>query len=178
MFHTLGSGLRLSGASPSMSIFWYTQMQLFLRFGTYFQVLLAGLPFLIVVPTAIRLYRYPITMIGIFWFAWILLQPVSTLYDLNVGLCFFAMSPRSLARVNGMVCLVALFALCIPTILVVLLYWMWLEVGNGEANFLFFQCLAYNIFLLVLLLQFVHASVGRDKALCLAEKREKECIKS
>jgi phosphatidylinositol glycan class U len=51
---------------------------------------------------------------------------------------------------------------------------MWLEVGNGEANFLFFQCLAYNIFVVILLLQFVHASVVRDKALLLAEKIERQ----
>ena len=114
--------------------------------------------------------------IAIYWWVWTILQPVSTLHNLTVAICFLALSPRSLARINGNLSLIVMCALGVPVTLFVLLYGMWMQVGNGEANFLFFQCLAYNIFLLILVLQFVHSSVARDKALCLTEKhvREKE----
>jgi phosphatidylinositol glycan class U len=42
---------------------------------------------------------------------------------------------------------------------------MWLDVNNGNANYIFFQCLAYNIFLAIILAQFTSASMQRDKAL-------------
>jgi hypothetical protein len=42
---------------------------------------------------------------------------------------------------------------------------MWLEGNNGNANYMFFQCLVYNIFLGIILGQFISASMQRDKAL-------------
>jgi hypothetical protein len=74
------------------------------------------------------------------------------------------MSPRSLARVNA-ASLVALFCLCGPIVLYVVDCWMWLETGSGNANYIFFQCLAYNAFLGIILCQFVNATMKRDKAL-------------
>ena len=202
---TAGHSLRLSHLSPSLSILWYTQMQLFGRFATYFQITFASLPFMLVAPTAIRLYRYPMVLVSflsrtrlcafgmssthayltynvrnchaleqvaIYWFVWTLFRPTSTLYDLNVGLCFMLMSPRSLARMNVPVCLIATCALMVPVTLYVVLYWMWLETGNGEANFLYFQCYAYNVFAAILFIQFAGASVERDKAVRLTLKEQ------
>eukprot|EP00522_Entomoneis_paludosa_P000078 CAMPEP_0172465844 /NCGR_PEP_ID=MMETSP1065-20121228/54639_1 /TAXON_ID=265537 /ORGANISM="Amphiprora paludosa, Strain CCMP125" /LENGTH=492 /DNA_ID=CAMNT_0013222493 /DNA_START=51 /DNA_END=1529 /DNA_ORIENTATION=- len=174
VLHTWMAIFTLDGAPPSLSIFWYTKMEMFFRFATYFQIMLTGLPFAIVIPASVRLYRYPVALIAMFWMVWGIFRPVSTLFELNVGLCLIALSPRSIARMNDIVSLVAICALFIPAILFVLLYWMWMEVGNGEANFLFFQGLAYNIFVVILLLQFVHATVGRDKALLLTEKKEQQ----
>lgn len=53
----------------------------------------------------------------------------------------------------------------VPVLLNVVDYWMWLEANNGNANYMFFQCLAYNVFLGIIVGQFVSASVQRDKAL-------------
>jgi phosphatidylinositol glycan class U len=47
---------------------------------------------------------------------------------------------------------------------------MWLETNTGNANYVFFQCLAYNVFLSIILGQFCNASLQRDKALRLAAK--------
>jgi len=52
--------------------------------------------------------------------------------------------------------------------------WLWLETGSGEANYLFFQCLAYNVFVAVLFLEFCGASLRRDKALRIAKKSSLE----
>jgi GPI transamidase subunit PIG-U/8TM Microsporidial transmembrane domain len=52
--------------TPSLSIFWYTQMQLFSRFATYFQIIFTLLPFMLIIPTAIRLYRYPFVLVRVY----------------------------------------------------------------------------------------------------------------
>jgi GPI-anchor transamidase subunit U len=80
------------------------------------------------------------------------------------------LNPPSLARMFQIPSLIALCALPIPVILYMVGYWMWLEPGNGEANYLYFQCLAYGIFVAILFLNFCSASLRRDKALQLTEK--------
>jgi len=50
---------QLENMQPSLTTLWYLGMQVFLRFRLYFSILLAGLPFLLVVPTTVRLYNYP-----------------------------------------------------------------------------------------------------------------------
>ena len=54
----------LTRVGPSLSILWYTQMESFVRFSTYFQILLAGLPYLLVLPAALRLCPHaPMTLV-------------------------------------------------------------------------------------------------------------------
>jgi GPI-anchor transamidase subunit U len=92
------------------------------------------------------------------------------------------MSPQSMARMNIIpLGLITSCALIVPVLLYMVLYGMWLETGNGEANFLYFQCYAYNVFIAILFIQFTGASVERDKALRLTaainmkeEKQESE----
>lgn len=40
---------------------------------------------------------------------------------------------------------------------------MWLVTGNGNPNYIFFQCLAYGLFVALILQDFVSATVKRDK---------------
>ena len=42
---------------------------------------------------------------------------------------------------------------------------------NGEANFLYFQCLVYNVFVAILFLGFCSAALRRDKALRMTVKK-------
>ena len=88
-----------------------------------------------------------------------------------MGLCLLLLSPRSLARVNA-ASLIAYFCLWGPVLLYAVDSWMWLETGSGNANYIFFQCLAYNAFVGIILCQFVSASVKRDKALRLTLKMQ------
>jgi hypothetical protein len=83
------------------------------------------------------------------------------------------LSPRSLARMGVVRTLVSACAIAVPVLLYLVDYWMWLETGSGEANFLYFQCLAYNAFVANLLVEFCGASVRRDKALRLTQKKDK-----
>jgi GPI transamidase subunit PIG-U len=100
----------------------------------------------------------------------VLFRPPGTLYQLNVGLCLILMNPRSIVRMIQMPSLIALCAIPIPVTLYTVAYWMWLEPGNGEANYLYFQCLVYNIFVSILFLGFCSASLRRDKAIRLTVK--------
>jgi phosphatidylinositol glycan class U len=111
------------------------------------------------------------SQIAIYWLILhTLCQPVSTLYDLLAGLLFLLLSPHSIARMKPVVSLFCLCGLGVPVALYPALLDMWLVTGNGEANFVFFQCLAYQILVANILLQFVAASLQRDKACRLTEK--------
>jgi phosphatidylinositol glycan class U len=155
----------LKGISPSLTTIWYLGMEVFLRFRFYIEFLIAGTPYMVIVPMTIRLYKYPAVLLACFWMLGVLFRPPGTLYELNIGFCLMLLSPRSLSRMIKASSIVSLCALPIPTILYAVGYWMWLEPGNGEANYIFFQCLAYCVFVAILFLNFCSASIRRDKAL-------------
>lgn len=79
--------------------------------------------------------------------------------------------PLSLQRMNTNLVLGSMFALGISLSLYVPLYGMWLDTGVGEPNFLFFQCLALNMLVGLILVDFVSATLQRDKALRVTEKQ-------
>lgn len=66
--------------------------------------------------------------------------------------------------------LVAMCALPVPLTLYVMDSWLWLGPASGNANFIFFQSLAFDAFVAILFLEFCSASVARDKAVRLARK--------
>ena len=104
---------------------------------------------------------------------WTIFRPVQTLYDVNLSLCLLLLCPRSLARV-GTPAFLALSSMAVPVILNVVDHWMWLGPNTGNANYMFFQCLAFNVFLGVILGQFCNGSLERDKARRLAAKERVE----
>lgn len=157
---------------PSLSVVWYLHMEMFGRFHSYFRCLLGSIPFVLVTPLALRLYRYPIVMVIIFWFLSVVFSATHTLYDWNLLFCLMLLEPRSLVRMRFLPCLVSFCAWPVPVLLYSAGYWMWLEPSNGEANYIFFQCLAYNIFIAILLVEFTGASLSRDKALRWTEKND------
>ena len=109
--------------------------------------------------------------VAIYWMlVHTLCHPVSTLPDLLIGCMFMLLEPMSCARMNTVVTVVSLCGLGVPVALYVVLYPLWLQSGAGEANFLYFQCLAYQIFVANITLQFTSASLQRDKAIRLTEK--------
>lgn len=83
------------------------------------------------------------------------------------------MSPRSLARMNT-ISFIALCSIAVPVLLYVLDYGLWLETGSGNANYIYFQCLAYNAFVAIIFLDFCGATLQRNKALKLTERIERE----
>lgn len=49
---------------PNFSVLWYFNMELFERFRIFFAVLINGVPYLMLLPTTIRLYRYPMVLVS------------------------------------------------------------------------------------------------------------------
>ena len=49
---------------PSLSVLWYTYMEFFSRFAPYLRILFGYLPYIVFVPLAIRLYRYPMALVS------------------------------------------------------------------------------------------------------------------
>ena len=155
--------------SPNMGLSWYFFIQMFDRFRRYFVAMLNLLQFIFVAPLTIRLHNYPIVLTTAFFLLGTLFKPVQTLHDAALGLALVGMAPRTIARM-GNASLVSIFAIVVPATLVVMFYWLWLETGTGNANYMFFQCLAYNVFLSIVMLDYISATVKRDKALRLTEK--------
>mmetsp|Transcript_14085 Transcript_14085/g.15917 ORF Transcript_14085/g.15917 Transcript_14085/m.15917 type:complete len:505 (+) Transcript_14085:138-1652(+) len=154
--------------TPNIGMFWYLFMNLFIRHRQFYDVCTKGFPFLFVVPMSLRFYRYPFALVAILHMLITLLKPIPTLPDMVLGFTLIFMSPRCLVRM-GHISVIALLAMPVTIVLYVMDYWLWLESGTGNPNFVFFQCLAYNMFLTVVMLQFVSSSMERDKALRLTE---------
>jgi len=49
---------------PNLGMHWYLFIQMFQRFQTYFVVVWSGLPYVFIVPIALRLHRYPLEMVS------------------------------------------------------------------------------------------------------------------
>ena len=54
----------LDRQKPNLSTLWYFSMELFEEFKPYFTALLGGMPYLLVVPLALRLHRYPMVLVS------------------------------------------------------------------------------------------------------------------
>jgi hypothetical protein len=105
-----------------------------------------------------------------------LLKQTPTLHDMSFGLALLFLEPRSLMRIRK-VSILAIWAMPVTIALYVVDYWLWLESGAGNPNFLYFQCLAYTLFLTTVASEFVSATARRDKALRLTERGQIKKVK-
>ena len=117
-----------------------------------------ALPSVFVIPLTIRLHRYSSVLAAAFQLLWSIFRPVATVHMLTLGLIFILWNPRSIVRMRDS-SLIAFFALPVPISLFVTFHEMWLVTGNGNPNYLFFQCFAYGLFVAVILLDVVSATV-------------------
>lgn len=154
---------------PSMGLHWYFFVQMFDRFRSYFTVFVAGIPAMFVIPLTIRLHRYPSVLAATFHLLWAIFRPTTTIHTLTLGLLLAMLNPRTIVRMRNM-SLISLFAIPVPVLLFITFHRMWLVTGNGNANYIFFQCFAYGLFVSMITLDFVSAAVKRDKVLRMVEK--------
>ena len=112
------------------------------------------------------LYLFKITL---FIFLWIYYKSTITMPDVIFAFCLTVVSPKSLSRM-GNASLVSLLAMPVPIVMYTYDYWMWLEPGSGNPNFMFFQCVAFQVFFAAFFLDFAIASMKHDKALRITEK--------
>jgi len=157
--------------SPNLSLQWYFRIQTFARFRDYFGAAFAGIPLVLIGPVYLRFQRYPAVQIASWAMIWTIYRPVQVLFDANLAFCLLLFCPQSLARM-GYASVVSLCCMPVPLLLNVVDHWMWLDANNGNANYMYFQCVAYNVFLGTVAAQFANASMHRDKALRLVYKKE------
>ena len=154
---------------PSMGLHWYFFVQMFDRFRSYFTVFVSGVPVMFILPLTIRLHRYPSVLTASFPLLWSVFRPTTTVHNLTLGLLLAMLNPRTIVRMRNS-SLISLFALPVPVLLFITFHRMWLVTGNGNPNYIYFQCFAYGLFVSTITLDFISASVKRDKVLRMAEK--------
>lgn len=91
------------------------------------------------------------------------------MHTLSLGLLLALLNPRTIVRMRYPA-LISFFALPVPTLLFVTFHRMWLVTGNGNPNYIYFQCLAYGMFVMIITMDFVSATVKRDKVRRMIEK--------
>jgi len=160
---------------PNLGMQWYFFMNMFHRFRTYFAIMHFGVPYLFAAPLLLRFHRYPTALTAMLNIILSLCKTTPTLNDMVLAFSLLLMTPRTLARTTNK-SLVSLVALPVPITLYVTDYWLWLETGSGNANYMFFQCLAYNVFFSVILIDVFAAQMLRQKALHLTEKGPKKVM--
>ena len=144
-------------------------VQMFDRFRPYFTVFVAGIPSMFAIPLMTRLHRYPSVLAATFQLLWVIYRPTSTAHTLTFGMILALLNPRTIVRMRNP-SLISFFALPVPILLFVTFHRMWLVTGNGNPNYIFFQCFAYGMFVIIISMDFVSASVKRDKVRRLVEK--------
>jgi len=144
-------------------------VQMFDRFRPYFTVFVAGIPTMFAIPLMTRLHRYPSVLAATFQLLWVIYRPTSTAHTLTFGMILALLNPRTIVRMRNP-SIIAFFALPVPVLLFVTFHRMWLVTGNGNPNYIFFQCFAYGMFVIIISMDFVSASVKRDKIRRMIEK--------
>lgn len=164
-------------STPNLGVQWYFSQQMFDRFRAYFGIMFFGIRFSLVIPLGMQfgstdgsISSYVMELTTCYWFIYTIFQMYHpTVTDFLIGLALMLHSPRSLARMSVIPSLVVLCAIPVPLILYCLDWQMWLETGTGNANFIYFQCLAYHAFIIILFVEFCGATVRRQTALHLTK---------
>ena len=145
-------------------------VQMFDRFRPYFTVFVAGIPSMFAIPLMTRLHRYPSVLAATFQLLWVIYRPTSTAHTLTFGMMLALLNPRTIVRMRNP-SIISFFALPVPILLFVTFHRMWLVTGNGNPNYIFFQCFAYGMFVIIISMDFVSATVKRDKVRRMIEKK-------
>lgn len=161
----------------NLGLNWYLFIHLFHRFRRSFVVMIAGSSVMLIGPLTCRLHQYPIVLLALFFGNYVLLKPNPVVHDVPMLLSLMILSPRSVIRLTY-ITIISLVALPVPLGLYLLDHWLWIEPGSGNANYVFFQSMAYNIFLQFIIGEFMVRTIQRYKALSLTEKNEFLRLKS
>jgi hypothetical protein len=104
-------------------------------------------------------------------------QPVLALHQVAFLFILLLLNPRSIARAcedskASNIMYIALFALPLPITMFLGFHQMWLQPSKtgalgigGNPNYLYFQCLTFNVLYIAICLQFIFSCAQRDKCL-------------
>jgi len=145
---------------PNVGMWWYLLAEMFERYRAYFLFLLHSLIYLLATPLSIYLHRRPVLHAHFGLAVWHLFQPYPEIFHEFTALLLMLMHPQFALSISllGATLLVTCFSLVLQPIML----YTWLDLGSGNANYYYFQCLIVNGSLAMLLLQFFMAVVARD----------------
>ena len=155
--------LRLEDLRPNVGLHWYLFQEVFGRFRSYFTLLLQVHPFLYPLPLTIRLRAQPFAVATALVGVLALFRPYPSFGDLGLLLPLLSMAPRALLRRMRLQIVLGV-GLLVPSVSMPVQLHMWLSRAAGNSNFFYNQTLVYNIFVSLLVLEFVGAAVRCGKA--------------
>jgi phosphatidylinositol glycan class U len=162
MQHSYVWELQANDLSPNIGLWWYFFTELFGRFRPYFIFLFNVHPYIYVLPLTIQLGAHRPVLLGQLLFAVAaLFRSYPDLSGLAVVACCACMHPLTLERMEG----VAHTSLGVvgPLALLPVMSFMWLEAGSGNADYCYFQGLMFHLFCGALVLEWLLATVRRDR---------------
>lgn len=150
--HTLPfawSGLSLSSTragltyTPGAGVHWYLNAQIDPFLSPYFELLGLAQPFLFVLPMLLLVApRDPVLALHVTVAVVVAGAPKTNFTDVLWIISLLALHPRVTRRMRPWLCAIVALCMTVPAVASPALLSLWLELGTGNANFLFFQGLA------------------------------------
>ncbi|CAM9093938.1 unnamed protein product [Chrysoparadoxa australica] len=159
-----------SDLAPNVGTSWYLFQQVFPRFRGYFSVLWTFHPWIYVIPCTIRIGMFPEALTHLLASIFLMCGPYPTFCDLSLVMCLLLPHTKVLAYLNWKIMSFVVVAIWIPTLVMPVVLEQWLVAGTGNANFVYFQGLGFNVFVSLALVQFMAGAVKRRKAIMTAVK--------
>lgn len=158
-----GFSLRLTSLNPTYSIFWYFFTSIFDRFHTFFLVLFHAHILVYLYPLMVRFASEPIFLVSVLIHMMTLFKPYPTVTELMfTGTILIAVNmPLMMPMIRRIY--PVLFLSLVSLLTLMLMQYLWLESGSGNANFFFFQNLIYLFTQLFILMECI-GSVRRLQA--------------
>ena len=133
----------ISDLTPNLGLFWYFFTEIFDRFRSFFLIVFHTHFLFYLIPLTIRFHTEPLFLTWVTIGIPALFRGQPTLGDmafsLAVGLCSGRLIRLRLRRSVYLI----VFLLCMSIVLMELMWFLWIESGSGNANFLYFQSLIY-----------------------------------
>ena len=143
-----------------VGMLWYLDAEVFADFRDYFAVLLVALPLLLVVPVITRFGKdKPLVAFHVICALALLFKRDLSLSDLfTAALLIGVHHERVIEHMSPTVVAATVLVVCCCAVLSLLMMHLWVVVGTGNANFLFFQGLGLWAFAAAGLVEFTKAA--------------------
>lgn len=148
---------------PNIGLSWYLLIEAFDRYRRYFVMLFNAQPYLVVLPILVRLWRRPVAVAVFTYALHTLFQPYVNAGDIVFAGSLLLLVRGSIGRTAGST--VYLVVLTGVSVLIPLMWHVWINTGSGNANFYYNQTLVFNCLAGLLVLGTMAVTVTRDKAI-------------
>jgi hypothetical protein len=150
--HTYSVHFQFSKSRPTLGLLWYFFSQIFDRFRSLYSIIIPAPLLIHSLSLVIRLPQYPFFIIMVTQSLSIIFHPLPTLkHYLFIFFLFILNYPVLRPRLGNLTFLI--FAILHFLIGFITMWASWIDLGSGNANFVFFQTILFNAFILLLLLE-------------------------